>query len=80
MGAKIKMGSHNKLPYYSVVGFPSDFYVYFTISGTYTESEGASGWIKGRADLYHELVKLRKKNKKQFAEKVESLHQQHNRG
>lgn len=49
-----------KYPKFSVQGKPCDFYLF------YQETEYSypknSGWIKGNADLYHKLQKLKRKD------------------
>ena len=57
-----------KYPRFSIHGKPADFYLF------YQESEQSlpknSGWIKGNADLYYKLKKLKKK---ELQYKVKSL-------
>ncbi len=55
-------GTHNKLPHYSVVGSSVNFYVWVNEDGR----GSSSTWIKGRADLWHKLQRLYKKDRKAF--------------
>lgn len=45
-------------PTHSVVGAPSDFYVYLSDKGANSWSE----WIKGEPRLYHDLSELHRKH------------------
>lgn len=59
-------------PTHSVVGIPSDFYVYLSGNGTKSWSE----WIKGNPTIYHKLSDLHKKREPQaFIDAVEDLWQ-----
>ena len=66
---KLELGSHNKLPHYSVIGDPTDFYVWINEDGRGQSSD----WVKGQAGLYHELSKLRDKKNPEFIQKLKSV-------
>jgi hypothetical protein len=53
------LGSYNSFPYYFLTDNPSDFYVFRRLS---KDGGGeCSGWIKGRADLWHKLFNMKDK-------------------
>ena len=63
-----------KYPTHSVVGTPSDFYVYLSDKGANSWSE----WIKGDPRLYRDLSELHRKHDLEgFVSAVENLWQKH---
>ncbi len=61
-------------PTHSIVGAPSDFYVYLSDKGANSWSE----WIKGDPHLYRGLSKLHRKHDLEgFVSAVEELWQKH---
>ena len=65
---KLEVGSHNKLPHYSIIGQSTNFYIWVN-----EDSIGqSSSWIKGQAKLYHELLALHSKKKQYFINKLKA--------
>ena len=47
----IEIGKWDKLPHYTVVGHPQDFYIWINEDGHGSNT----GWIKGDVPLYHKI-------------------------
>ena len=65
---KLEIGSYKKIPHYAIIGDPTDFYVWINEDGNGQSSE----WIKGKANLHHELARLHRKKKQDFIDKLKS--------
>lgn len=66
----LELGAYNKLPHYSVVGHPQDFYVWVN-----EDSVGsASKWIKGKDafTLYNKFRNIT--NKSEFVALIKQVH------
>jgi hypothetical protein len=63
-------GDYRRGPYVSVVGRPTDFYVYVMPKG---ERGEPSKWIKGEHRLWFELARLHKKDRTAFVVKCSAL-------
>lgn len=66
---KLEVGAWNKLPHYSVVGRPTEFYVWVNENGHGSNSV----WIKG-AEAFTIYNKLRNLDKKALVVKIKELH------
>lgn len=68
----MQIGKWNKLPHYSIVGQPSDFYIWIDKDGR----GGNTKWIKGKEafGIWNRLKKLHKKDKSGFIELAEKVY------
>ncbi len=63
--------------YYSVVGEPTAFYIYFE-TGKY--NWGSSNWIWGDLNLWYELEKLSNTDKELFNQRCKELKEKYTKG
>ena len=66
-----EVGGNNNLPHYAVIGSPHQFYLWVNECGDSRCSEWLTG--KNAFRIYHNLLKIHKKNKTLFCNEVKKL-------
>lgn len=71
---KLEVGAWNKLPHYSVVGRPVEFYVWVNEDGHGSNSK----WVKG-TEAFTLYNKLRGLNKAELVKSIKQLHKEYSK-
>lgn len=62
------IGTYKKLPHYSIIGNPSDFYIFRRLNKD--EFGQFSGWVKGQSALWFKIKQARKKECAELCDRI----------